>query len=96
MTDCHPPEPTTPCRRWTGAHTADGYGAMRNGEGRVVYVHRQVLLDIPPDMTIDHLCSVRDCYRWEHLEIVSRGENARRGNHRRWHHALTPPTPVLP
>ena len=34
---------------------------------------------IPVDMVIDHLCRTRRCVNPDHMEIVTRGENTRRG-----------------
>jgi hypothetical protein len=34
---------------------------------------------IPPGLVIDHLCRVRLCVNPSHMEIVTRGENTRRG-----------------
>ena len=40
---------------------------------------------LDPDPTIDHLCKGhRNCVNVAHFEIVSRSENSRRANERRW------------
>lgn len=66
------------CWNWLGPVNASGYGHLR----RFGYVHRlaweQLRGPIPQDMTVDHLCRNRTCVRPQHLELVSRGENARR------------------
>lgn len=74
------------CLIWPGA-TQRGYGAIRNYETekparthRVVYEHE--IGPIPEGMVIDHvrpLCNSRRCVNVKHLEVVSLGENTRRG-----------------
>lgn len=73
------------CWVWNGSLEANGYGRM-NVNGKRTMVHRAAyeLLTgeiIPADMTVDHLCFVRNCVKPSHLEIVSRGENSKRSNH---------------
>jgi hypothetical protein len=41
--------------------------------------HELIVGPIPEDREIDHLCRVRNCVNPEHLEIVTKGENLRRG-----------------
>lgn len=66
----------TPCHIHDGPRVA-GYGWER-GE----YCHRLAFLDrgipIPEDMEPDHLCEVRACKRFDHLELVTHAENNRR------------------
>jgi hypothetical protein len=63
------------CWTWTAAHNLDG--------SRNVGAHRYVWMvergPIPDGLTIDHLCRTRNCVRVEHMEVVTRGENSRRG-----------------
>jgi len=70
------------CWRWTGAKN-QGYGAFHATPNRTIPAHRYAyeLLrgPIPPGLTIDHLCRVRDCVNPDHMEPVSRGENVLRG-----------------
>lgn len=68
------------CWLWTGSVDEDGYGRYsRDG-----LVHRMVyqflVVDIPSDLDLDHLCLVKRCANPWHLEPVSRGENSRRKN----------------
>lgn len=59
----------------------DGY-ARTTRAGKTVYAHRlayeQTKGKIPIGMTIDHLCSVKNCINVEHLEVVTREENTKR------------------
>jgi hypothetical protein len=70
------------CWVWT-ASLRNGYGHFGYSEGDARYAHRLsyewLRGDIPVEMTIDHLCRNRLCVNPDHLEVVSRGENARRG-----------------
>jgi hypothetical protein len=69
-----------PCWLWTGA-LSGGYGSVRWG-GQVRGVHRVVweLLvgPIPPGLTLDHLCRVRQCCNPDHLEPVTLRDNIMR------------------
>lgn len=44
---------------------------------RIVY--ELLVGSIPPKMTIDHLCMIRDCVNPDHLEVVTLRENILRG-----------------
>jgi hypothetical protein len=65
------------CWIWTGDHVCDGYGRWGSE-----LVHRMVyqflIVDIPEDLDLDHLCLVKLCANPWHLEPVTRGENSRR------------------
>lgn len=69
------------CLLWQGATDAKGYG-RQTVDGQADYAHRiawrQHRGEIPPGMTIDHLCGVHGCVNVEHLEVVTRAENTRR------------------
>lgn len=78
----------TPRHIWEGAKTDRGYA--------VVYVSRRarklhrVLWErehgpVPEGYELDHLCFTHPCVRLDHLECVTKGENVRRSNARRWH-----------
>lgn len=68
------------CRLWTGA-LVRGYGVI-SVDGRTRYVHRELWRltngPIADGMTLDHLCRNPRCCRPDHLEVVTRSENARR------------------
>lgn len=70
------------CWQWMAARTPKGYGQFAPHR-RHVYAHRYVyelvVGPIPEGLTIDHLCRNRGCVRPDHLEVVTRGENTRRG-----------------
>lgn len=73
------------CWKWTGTIQDDGYGTIGKGgrrAGRMV-AHRAVreLLvgPIPDGMVHDHLCRNRSCVNPDHGEIVTPGENTKRG-----------------
>lgn len=71
------------CLRWQGPHNPRGYGTF----GDHGIAHREAWErengPIPEGMTIDHVrargCIWRDCILTAHMELVTRGENARRG-----------------
>jgi hypothetical protein len=71
------------CWTWQAYTRKDGYGVYGVGS-TTVYAHRfayeSIVGPIPPGMTLDHLCRVRCCVNPEHLEVVGRGENVRRGD----------------
>jgi hypothetical protein len=70
------------CIEWNGARSKAGYGQKRVN-GRLEYIHRiaarERFGEIPAGMQVDHLCRNRACYNPDHLEIVTRQENVRRG-----------------
>lgn len=71
------------CWPWTGAISGTGYGLFSPPATRGVAAHRysyELLIGVIPDgLTIDHLCFNRICCNPAHMEPVTRGENARRG-----------------
>jgi hypothetical protein len=76
------------CWEFTGAKTRDGYGRFRVG-GKIHLAHRVAYRlaygEIPPGLTVDHLCGHPSCVRYEHLEAVTLQENLRRATERRTH-----------
>lgn len=71
------------CMRWLGAMMPQGYGSFRVAD-KAVTAHRfsYELAEgpIPAGLHIDHLCRNRRCAAPAHLEPVTPGENARRGD----------------
>ena len=81
------PEPMSGCWLWTAALTTAGYGMIGtqsdDGEQIEEYAHRvsyrRFKGPIPDGLAIDHKCRVRCCVNPDHLEVVTIGENVRRG-----------------
>jgi hypothetical protein len=76
-------ERTESCWLWRGAFNTGGYGVLKMDK-RMRIAHRvswELLVGpIPDGLTIDHLCKVRACINPAHLEPVTSGENALRGD----------------
>lgn len=87
------PEPNSGCWIWTGSTDRGGYGKVRH-LGRTWSAHRLAFLIaegyLPPRpsyhhprhgevLVLDHLCRNRLCVNSEHLAVVTRAENIRRG-----------------
>ena len=74
------------CHPWIGYVAEHGYGYVRIGGrgGPAVLAHRAVyelkVGQIPPGLTLDHLCRNRSCVNPDHLEPVTNRENILRGN----------------
>lgn len=87
------------CWTWIGARV-HGYGFffVEKLNGKIIneYAHRfsykWLVGGIPEGLTIDHLCRNRSCVNPAHMEVVTQGENNKRG-HMQTHcmrgHALT-------
>ena len=75
-------DPATGCWIWQKAVKANGYGQTKR-HGKNVYAHRLAYEmchgPIPDGQVVDHLCRNRRCVNPDHLELVSPGENIRRG-----------------
>lgn len=73
------------CWEWTGTLDDGGYGVIRRGgrRGGNMKAHnavRELLVGAVPDgMVHDHLCRNRSCVNPDHGEIVTPGENTKRG-----------------
>jgi hypothetical protein len=70
------------CWLWLGAPTARGYGRFWDGTRdvpahRFSYEYFRGAAD--PELLIDHLCRNRLCVNPDHLDLVTSGENTRRG-----------------
>lgn len=73
---------TSSCWMWKAARSPRGYG-VASENGKTAWAHRKVyhLLvgEIPPGLTIDHLCRNPGCVNPAHLEVVTGKENTLRG-----------------
>lgn len=83
-------EPTGFCWLWKGKISDDGY-AITTLYGKTEAAHRAVwkvlMGDIAKGLQLDHLCNVRHCVNPDHLEPVTKRENAARMVERRgWVH----------
>jgi hypothetical protein len=69
------------CWNWTGSVHSTGYGRLRLCN-KLTFAHRAAWIlmrgPLKDGETIDHLCHNKLCVNPDHLEPVSRGENARR------------------
>lgn len=77
-------EPVTEsgCWIWTAATTGNGYGVFYLG-GKLLTAHRASYIlyrgSVPDGLDVDHLCRNRLCVNPNHLEIVTRSINLKRG-----------------
>ena len=73
----------TPCWVWQRCTNGNGYGQWKNPKYATSVAHR-IMFEmangpVPKGSDLDHLCRNRICVRPDHLEVVTRKENARRG-----------------
>lgn len=76
------------CWRWKGFCIPTGYGYFMvhtiYPKRRNIGVHRlawQMLVGtIPPKMTIDHMCKVRNCVNPSHMRLLTRAANTMAGS----------------
>jgi hypothetical protein len=77
------PEPNTGCWLWMRSVKNSGYGQYRIGS-RVFLAHRllyeALIGPIPNGLTIDHLCRTKSCVNPAHMDPVTMGVNALRGD----------------
>jgi hypothetical protein len=77
------------CWVWNGSSDSSGYAKFKlRGKTLILhrYAYRQLVGDLPDDMTIDHLnCTLRRCINPEHMQVVSALDNTLRANATRWH-----------
>lgn len=70
------------CWEWTAA-LAKGYGRFIAPDERRWLAHRwcweYLVGPIPEGLVLDHLCENKRCVNPDHLEVVTQGENSRRG-----------------
>ncbi len=72
------PEPFSGCWLWTGHLNRKGYGVLRQQSAhRAAY--ELFVGPIPAGLQIDHLCRVRCCVNYQHMEVVTLQENVKRG-----------------
>ena len=71
------------CWTWLGKINADGYGTVEKEHWGTAMAHRLFYMryrgEIAAGLEIDHLCRTRHCVNPDHLEVVTKAENARRG-----------------
>jgi hypothetical protein len=66
------------CWLWRGRIAPNGYGTIgKEYAHRVAYERARG--PIPAGMELDHLCRVKACVNPDHLEVVTKSENAKRG-----------------
>lgn len=72
----------TGCMLWTGSMLQNGYGQV-GWKGKLWVAHRAFWIfsgrEDPGALDLDHLCRNRRCINPDHLEMVTRSENLRRG-----------------
>lgn len=72
---------TPTCWFWTGSTATNGYGNVyMTGKMRLAHraIYELLVEPIPVGLVLDHLCRNRSCVNPDHLEPVTRSENAKR------------------
>lgn len=70
------------CHNWVASKDRDGYGWFWNGVKNTRthrFSYELYKGQIPKGLVIDHLCKNTSCVNPDHLEVVTSGENTRRG-----------------
>lgn len=71
------------CYEWQGTADRSGYGKT-SFQGRFASTHRLAYKHLGPEfdhqLTLDHLCKNRRCWRIDHLEPVTMQTNVHRGD----------------
>ena len=69
------------CWLWTGWLTENGYGQLRDENGKNLKAHRisytMFVGPIEDGLTINHKCFVKNCVRPTHLEVITAEENVK-------------------
>lgn len=80
------------CWLWCGAVFNTGYGMIAvgpKGSRKVKMAHRvsyeTFVGPIPDGYVLHHRCERIRCIKPKHLEPMTRGDNVRIGNYKRWH-----------
>jgi hypothetical protein len=71
----------SPCHLWTNPPGSHGYGEI-SIDDRTILAHRYSLelhgIELDNELDCDHLCEVKACVRFEHLQQVEHAENMSR------------------
>jgi hypothetical protein len=70
------------CWEWTAGKNQYGYGTFGADNVRWLahrWAYTHLVAPIPEGMQVDHLCRNRACVNPAHMELVTSGENTRRG-----------------
>jgi hypothetical protein len=73
----------TDCWEWQASKNVGGYGQFYYCGGPKVahkVAYELMVGKVPQGLQLDHLCRVRYCCNPRHLEVVTSGENTRRGD----------------
>lgn len=80
------------CWLWKLYKDRKGYGQIKV-QGRMLWAHRVAYAlwkgDIPPGMTVEHLCRNPPCCNPTHLSLLTIEENTKRGNDCRTNRSCT-------